>query len=433
MPDMPTALARPLHGSRHGALHIALLTHSVLPRGGVVHALELAEALTARGHAVTVFAPAEPGQAMFRRIACPVVLVPLAPVGGTLVEQVGQRIAGLVAGLPALLAEGACDLLHAHDSLSGNALAELRARGHVLPPWLRTVHHLDDFGHQPQLAAWQDRAWRSADALACVSDTWVRRMATEHGLQVQRLHNGVDLRRFRAGPVASDAAYLDELGLGTDDGGPLVLSVGGIESRKNSVRLLQAFARLRATDPAWGRARLVVVGGASLLDHSATHAAWRAALAASGLHEGPGEAVLCTGALPDAALPALMRRARLLAMPSLVEGFGLAALEALACATPVLVSDRAPFTEHLTGSPAVAWCDPLEVDSIAAGLRAAALLPRPPVVPAVCLAHGWDASAERHEAWYRAVLARPTTATATAHPASAPAALPRRALAQLSS
>lgn len=43
-------------------LRIALLTHSVRPRGGVVHTLELAEALLARGHDVTVVASAEPGE-----------------------------------------------------------------------------------------------------------------------------------------------------------------------------------------------------------------------------------------------------------------------------------------------------------------------------------------------------------------------------------
>ena len=60
------------------SLRIALLTHSVNPRGGVVHTLELANALHAAGHAVTVFAPAAPGQRLFRDPACRVSLVPVA-------------------------------------------------------------------------------------------------------------------------------------------------------------------------------------------------------------------------------------------------------------------------------------------------------------------------------------------------------------------
>lgn len=385
-------------------LRIALLTHSVLPRGGVVHTLELAEALAARGHAVTVIAPAEAGQQLFRRVACPVALVPLQPVSGDLVAQVAQRIAGLESGLPPLLAAGRFDLLHAQDSLSGNALATLAQRGAGLPPWVRTVHHLDDFTH-PQLAAWQARAWRAAQAVACVSDTWCARLRREHGAVARRVFNGVNLQRFHPQATPEDARALQALGL-PGDGAPLCLAVGGIEQRKNSQRLLRAFARLRASHPDWAEARLVMAGGASLLDHGPALRGWSDALHELGLDEGPGAAVWRTGPLPDETLPALMRRARVLAMPSLVEGFGLVALEALACGTPVLVSRRPPFTEHLDGCPAVAWCDPEDECSIAQGLRQAAALPRPATPPPVCLDHAWARSAALHEAWYREVLAR---------------------------
>ena len=58
-------------------MKIALLTHSVNPRGGVVHTLELARALHDAGHHVTVFAPALPGQRLFRAVSHPVDLVPV--------------------------------------------------------------------------------------------------------------------------------------------------------------------------------------------------------------------------------------------------------------------------------------------------------------------------------------------------------------------
>jgi glycosyltransferase-like protein len=384
-----------------GTLRIALMTHSVLPRGGVVHTLELADALSARGHTVTVIAPAEPGQQLFRRPRCQVALVPLQAVQGSLVEQVGQRIAGLSRALPALLAGGRFELVHAHDSLSGNALADQRPGG---PPWVRTIHHLDDFT-EPALAAWQRRAWQAASAIACVSDTWVQRLQAEHGVHAQRVHNGVNLTRFTARADAADAAHLAALGW-RDTGQPLCLALGGVEQRKNSLRLLEAFARLRRNDPAWADAQLVIAGGASLLDHSRTLHEWHALLHTLGLQEGASHPVWRTGPLPDAAVPALLRRASVLASPSLMEGFGLAAIEALACGTPALVSRRAPFTEHLAGCPHVAWCDPEEIDAIAAGLREAAHLPCPATPPAVCLAHSWERSAARHEAWYRGVLQR---------------------------
>ena len=153
-------------------------------------------------------------------------------------------------------------------------------------------------------------------------------------------------------------------------------------------------------------------GGASMLDHSAARGDWVRTLGELGLDEGAGRCVLRTGPVPDALLPALMRRATLLAMPSLVEGFGLVALEALACGTPVLVSERPPFTEHLRDTAAVAWCDPEDITSIEAGLQRAARLPRPREMPAVCLRHSWQHSAQLHGQWYRrhlhATAPRPT-------------------------
>ena len=92
-----------------------------------------------------------------------------------------------------------------------------------------------------------------------------------------------------------------------------------------------------------------------------------------------------------------MRRADVLAMPSLVEGFGLVALEALACGTPVLVSDRPPFTEHLHGTRSVAWCDPEDTASIAAGLQAAVQMPRLTAPPPVSVDYSWERSAAVHD------------------------------------
>lgn len=383
-------------------MNILLLTHSVRPRGGVIHTLELADALLRRGHRVTVMASAEPGESLFRETAFPVELIRLPVLTGDLVEQVRQRIEALVQALPPLLQRGGFDLLHAQDSVSGNALALLRARGARLPRWLRTVHHLDDFA-QATLNRWQERAWRSADGIACVSDIWCSHFRERFGVRPERMFNGVDLGRYRSAPDAGDRQRLSTLCL-DEASSPVCLLVGGVEERKNTVRLLRAFAEQRRCDPTWAHARLVIAGGASMLDHRGARDAWKEALTELDLSEGPGQAVLRTGPLPDEMLPTLMRRADVLAMPSLVEGFGLVALEALACGTPVLVSKRPPFTEHLGDTPGVAWCDPEDTASIAAGLQAAARMPKLTAPPPVCLAHAWEHSAERHEAWYRRVL-----------------------------
>lgn len=384
-------------------LRIGLLTHSVRARGGVVHTLELAQALVERGHAVTVMASAEPGEQLFRAVDFPVQVLRLPPLTGDLRAQVAQRIDTLVQGLPTLLTAGRYDVLHAQDSLSGNALALLRQQGMDLPPWTRTVHHLDVF-QDATLMAWQERAWRAANGVACVSDLWTNHFREVLGHATRRMHNGVNLGRYQIEPAAGDADRLAALGLAPQTG-PVCLLVGGVEQRKNSVRLLQAYAWLRLADPDWADARLVVVGGASMLDHSAAQRAWAHTLAEHGLGEGPGQPVLRTGTVPDELLPALMRRAAVVAMPSLMEGFGLAALEGLACGTPVLVSHRPPFTEHFKDSPGVAWCEPEDTTSIAAGLQAAARMPRLTATPPVCLEHSWSRSAALHEAWYAELLA----------------------------
>ena len=250
------------------SLRIALLTHSVLPRGAVVHTLELAEALAERGHAVTIVAPVERGQQLFRETRCRVALIPQPEPSGKLVGQVAQRIAALERGLPAVLRDGNFNLLHAQDSLSGDALALLASRDRALPPWVRTVHHLDEFS-EPELAAWQSRGWQMADAVGCVSDTWCERLRVTHGVQARRLFNGVSLARFQPRPQPDDAELTRGIGL-DDEAAPLCLAVGGVEQQQQAIWLLQAFARLRATDPAWSHAQLVVAGGASLLDHSST-------------------------------------------------------------------------------------------------------------------------------------------------------------------
>ena len=125
MPDLDAAV--PGRAARHAPLRVALLTHSVNPRGGVVHTLELAEALHAAGVQVTVMAPAAPGQRLFRALRCAVELVRIGPQHRGLNEQVRARIGAYVEHLTAMRGAhrtlDAFDILHAQDGIGGNALA----------------------------------------------------------------------------------------------------------------------------------------------------------------------------------------------------------------------------------------------------------------------------------------------------------------------
>jgi glycosyltransferase-like protein len=382
------------------ALRIALLTHSVNPRGGVVHTLELATALTALGHDVTVFAPAVPGEALFRLPPCRVVYAPITLSQAGTVAMVEARIHAFKQTLMEHDA-WSFDVLHAQDSISGNALAELRAQG-LVRGFIRTVHHLDHFD-DPRLAAWQRRAYEDAEQVLCVSDIWTREMRSTFGIAALTVPNGVDVARFTPDEDVRDSQFRQRMGI---DGGPIVLSVGGIEARKNTLALLEAFASVRRALPG---AQLVIAGGASLLDHDVYARSLLKRAAELGQSIGPHESVVVTGPLDDAAMPGLFRSADVLSMVSLREGFGLVVLEALASGTPVVASAIAPFTEYLDDTTCC-WANPADVESIAAALLlvltgGGCRIDFDRAVPALLARFSWPASARRHVDVYRQLLA----------------------------
>lgn len=389
-------------------LKIGLLTHSVNPRGGVVHTLELAHALHDAGHDVTVMAPASAGQQFFRPMRCATRLIPVGAAPRDMVEMVGSRIDAFTTSLAELLQDTRFDVLHTHDPIGGNALANLQERG-LIDGFVRTVHHLEVFA-DVQLMRWQARGFRAARQVLCVSRLWQNLLATKHGVRAAEVRNGIQRGRFDPTPKPGDAALAQRLGIRT--GAPVVLALGGVEKRKNTLRLLQAFVLLRAHRP---DAQLVIAGGASLLDHAQYGRDFAALAQASDLPIGPGAPIVRTGALPDEYIPALYRLADVVAMPSLNEGFGLVTLEALASGVPIVVSRIAPFTEYLRDGDCH-WADPLKSASIAGALQAALASRSPAHIAASAARLGetfsWAASAARHVQLYREGLSQGATAAA---------------------
>lgn len=402
-------------------LRIALLMHSLNPRGGVVHTLELADALCALGHEVTVFAPATSGQHLFRHTQARLSIAPVHSHTREVVPMVAARMAAMAAHLRAQPDLASFDILHSQDSITANALATLKDAGRI-PGFVRTVHHLDDF-EDVRLTAWQARGVRQASQCLCVSRLWQAHLASHWGIAASTVPNGVNLTRFAAdidlGPMQrqADARTCQALGIRAE--GPVWLAVGGIEARKNTLRLLQAFIACQtgagesscanaSPSPASPPAQLVIAGGASLLDHDEYTRQFMQLLQTHGMATGQPKAhqVRITGALPDEALPALYRRATALVMPSLREGFGLVALEALACGTPAIVSRMAPFTEHLAPHEAL-WVDPHSVSDIQRALLTSLDPAQTRTVrehaAAVCQRMSWAASAQRHELLYHAM------------------------------
>jgi glycosyltransferase involved in cell wall biosynthesis len=130
---------------------------------------------------------------------------------------------------------------------------------------------------------------------------------------------------------------------------PYFVAVGTIEPRKNLTFLLEVWNRwTRAGESR--RARLVIVG----------RRGWENESVIDLLERSPGLAatVIEVGSLGDAGMVALLRGARALLAPSLVEGFGLPVAEALALGVPVIASATAAHRE--VGGAFVDYVDPLD-------------------------------------------------------------------------
>jgi glycosyltransferase involved in cell wall biosynthesis len=111
------------------------------------------------------------------------------------------------------------------------------------------------------------------------------------------------------------------------------------------------------------------------------------------------------GFVSDADLPALYAGAAAYLFPSLYEGYGLPILEAMACGTPVLTSDRGSCPEAAAGHAVIA--DPLDVDALAAGIREAVSMTAERRAAALAYARSrtWEATARGTLAVWRDVLA----------------------------
>jgi glycosyltransferase-like protein len=374
---------------------IAILAHSTNPRGGVVHSLELGDALTRLGHEVTVFAPDPTGKGFFRDTVCRTTCVPASPAGKNVREMVEIRVADYLRYF-SQPENRHFDVWHAQDGISANALATLKERGQI-PAFARTVHHVDSFDDE-KLSALQLRAIRTADRRLVVSRLWRNFLRHELALDADLVGNGVDSQRFSRVPDAIDHLLRARLRPPVD--APVFLAVGGVEERKNTIRLLQAFLALLPQHPT---CRLVIAGGASLLDHDAYQARFAEVMAQSGAAR---DAVITTGPLPQELMPALYRAASTLVFPSTREGFGLVVLEAMASGVPVVTSRLAPFNEYL-GDDDVEWCDPFDVASITNamtrsldGARRERLIAQGRVVAA---RHSWGGTARAHLAVYDAL------------------------------
>jgi glycosyltransferase involved in cell wall biosynthesis len=226
-------------------------------------------------------------------------------------------------------------------------------------PAVVTVHDLS-FTRRPELYGIRDRlllgglvpgSLRRAQRVIAVSQFTRDDLVDRYGLDPSRvvaIRNGVS-PRFHPD---MEAAAETRMAFGLER--PFVLFVGALQARKNAPALLEAFARLRGH----GDLELVLAGG----DRGGLHEV-RERMRELGL----GSRVRLLGHVPEAMLPGLYSAAELLVFPSLYEGFGLPALEAMACGTPVCASSTTGLGEAVGGGGLT--FDPRSSEEIAECMR----------------------------------------------------------------
>lgn len=394
----PRAVTEPARGSPSaGATDAAGTTVSVSldvtavpsrPAGAGRYILDLAENLSRRGDISLTLVARRADVDRWEGLA------PAAQVEGAAPGARPVRLAWEQAFLPRLLRRLGPDVHHGPHY----TMPERASLARVV-----TVHDLTFFDH-PE---WHERSKVSlfrrairvaashADAIVCVSEVTAARLVErfDPAGSVLVARHGVDHNRFRPEPEEDDAEVLAELGVRP----PYIAFVGTIEPRKDLPSLLLAFDRIA---PVHGGLALVIAGqrGWGTDTFEATLAGLR--------HR---DRVSQTGYVPDRAVAPLLRAAVAVAYPSLDEGFGLPALEALACGAPLVTTTGSAMEEVTEG--AALLVKPGDVDGLAGALDMLArgdegLPDRVRRGIEVASRHTWEASVEAHVRAYREALRR---------------------------
>jgi len=216
------------------------------------------------------------------------------------------------------------------------------------PPLVVTVHDLVNVLFPETMTPWSRlytratmrRVLDAADILVASSTNTANDLVSLLGIDTKRIRVvwlGVDSRFFVESPPIPEPAS------------PYVLFVGTPEPRKNLDRLIEAMHTLRKRGFPH---RLVIAGGGG----------WGRVQLESGVVE-------LAGRVTDDELISLYANAACLALPSLYEGFGFPALEAMAAGTPVVAGGRGSLPE-IVGNAGV-LIDPYDSNAIARGIEEA--------------------------------------------------------------
>lgn len=197
--------------------------------------------------------------------------------------------------------------------------------------------------HQVYRGATIPRVARLSDHLVTVSEFSKAEITNELGIPPEKIsvvYNGVD-----------ELYHTDGGGTPIDIPDPYVLYVGSLNPRKNISRAIEAFQEFIENNESEHRFVLIGPGNKRVFDS---------------LNVPENDRIVTPGFLSQSKLKYVYTQADMFLYPSLYEGFGLPPLEAMACGTPVVVSDAASIPEVV--GEAGEFVDPFNVADIARGL-----------------------------------------------------------------
>ena len=326
-------------------------------------------------------------------------LVPSATVvaGPPAIAHRPARLAWEQSGLPLVAQQVGAQVLHSpHYSMP--------LRPGV--PTVVTVHDLTFFtapdAHSPVTASFYKAAIRTSARRAtrlivpskATRDELVRVLGADP-TRIDVAYHGVDHTLFHQPDPAREQHIAGRLGL---HGKPYIAYLGTLEPRKNVPALIEGWAAAVADLP--DPPALVLAGGSS----------WSEEVDEAVAAVPANLRLVRPGYLPFSDVPGFFGGALVVAIPSTGEGFGLPALEAMACGAPVLTTHRTALPE--VGGDAVAYTEP-DAESIKTALRS--LLDDPQRREALgaagharALEFTWAASAEAHMTCYERAAAQGT-------------------------
>lgn len=322
-------------------------------RGGInVYVFELAKALTKLGWSVDMYTrmqdtvnPAIVSIGQHARV----IHIPAGPKTPIPKQQVKNHLDEFIGNLATFIQSERLtyDYIHAHYYYSGLVATSLRQKLMPSVPLVMTFHTLGLLKQLTQTAdTSEDLTYRiaveknlvaSVDRIIATSDNervYLTSLYNANKTHIITIPPGVDTTLFRNAPKDNAKDYI-----GADRKNRIILSVGRIDPVKGFDVLLYALKILVQTHPAAAKhVCLWIVGG----DVEEKRRAWNSEqtkLESLRKTLGLDTAVTFIPAQPQEKLPNYYNAADVLVMPSHYESFGMVALEALACGTPVIATD----------------------------------------------------------------------------------------------